>query len=118
MEKEKKEVVGSTLTTEKIKLRFKNQFDLVTYAIRLAENMIKTGRDPRVETNSKNRAMQILAEIDSGKDHFDEIVPELKANVFVSNKEVFSKEHSFHEPLEQSHGKGSEKRKARKLFTE
>ena len=53
--------------------KFKSNFDLVNYAISLAENMIKTGRDARVKSDVQNRAMLILEEIREGKDHFDEI---------------------------------------------
>jgi DNA-directed RNA polymerase omega subunit len=61
------------LTNEDLRNKFKSSFDLVTYAIRLAENMIKTGRDARVKSDVQNRAMLILEEIHQGKDQFDEI---------------------------------------------
>ena len=80
MDKDKKESFITSLTTEKIKTRFKSQFDLVGYAIRLAENMIRTGREPRVKDDVQNKAMLILAEISQGKDQFDEIVPEQENN--------------------------------------
>ncbi len=63
----------ATFTNEDLTKRFKNNFDLVNYAISLAENMIKTGRDARVKTDTQNRAMQILEEIHQGEDQFDEI---------------------------------------------
>lgn len=61
------------LTNEKIRKKFKSQFDLVNYAIKLAENMIRTGRDCRVKTDSQSRALQVLSEIMQDKDQFDEI---------------------------------------------
>lgn len=61
------------LTNEELRKNFKNQFELVNYAIKLAENMIKTGRDARVKGETQNRAMQILDEITYGKDIFEEI---------------------------------------------
>ncbi|MBA3816900.1 MAG: hypothetical protein H0X29_10365 [Parachlamydiaceae bacterium] len=61
------------LTNEKVRKKFKSQFDLVNYAIKLAENMIRTGRDCRVKIDSQNRALQILTEIIHDKDQFDEI---------------------------------------------
>ncbi len=61
------------LTNEEIIKKFKSSFDLVSYAISLAENMIKTGRDARVKSEIQNRAMLILEEIHEGKDQFDEI---------------------------------------------
>lgn len=61
------------ITNEVINKKFKNQFDLVNYAIALAENMLKTGRDARIKSVTQNRAMQIYEEIVTGKDQFDEI---------------------------------------------
>lgn len=61
------------LTNEETLKKFKSSFELVNYAIKLAENMIKTGRDSRVKSDVQNRAMLILEEIHEGKDHFDEI---------------------------------------------
>jgi DNA-directed RNA polymerase subunit omega len=60
-------------TNENLSKKFKNNFELVNYAIQLAENMIKTGRDTRVRSDLQNRAMLILEEINEGKDQFDEI---------------------------------------------
>lgn len=61
------------LTNEEMRRKFKSSFDLVNYAIQLAENMIKTGREARVKSEIQNRAMLILEEIHEGKDQFDEI---------------------------------------------
>ena len=61
------------LTNEETIKKFKSSFELVNYAIKLAENMIHTGRDARVKSDVQNRAMLILEEIHEGKDHFDEI---------------------------------------------
>ncbi len=61
------------LTNEEVRGKFKSSFDLVNYAIQLAENMIKTGREARVKSEVQNRAMLILEEIQEGKDQFDEI---------------------------------------------
>lgn len=72
------------LTNEEIRKKFKSQFELVNYAIRLAENMIKTGRDARVKTDAQNRSIQVLEEILLGKDQFDEIVePVMEINIAV-----------------------------------
>jgi len=62
------------LTNEKVSKRFNSQFELVTYAIKLAANMIQSGRESRVKIDSQNRAMQILNEILNNKDQFDEII--------------------------------------------
>jgi hypothetical protein len=61
------------ITNEDLRKKFKSQFELVKYAISLAENMILTGREPRAKIEGQNRAMQILEEIVTGKDKFDEI---------------------------------------------
>lgn len=63
-------------TNEVLRKKFKNQFDLVKHAIEVAENMILTGREPRVKTDTQNRAMQVLAEITAGKDQLVPIIPE------------------------------------------
>ncbi len=61
------------LTNEKLRLRVKSQFELVNHAIKLAENMIRSGRDARVKMECQNRALQIIAEIDEGRDQFEVI---------------------------------------------
>jgi DNA-directed RNA polymerase subunit omega len=61
------------LTNEGMIEGYSSIFELVNYAIKLAENMIKTGRDARVKSDVQNRAMLILDEIREGKDYFDEI---------------------------------------------
>lgn len=69
-----KKVQKLHLTNEDLSKKFRNNFELVNYAIKLAENMIRTGRDARVKSDVQNRAMLVLEEIGEGKDHFDEIV--------------------------------------------
>ncbi len=70
----------SYLTNELMRKKFSSQFELVNYAIKLAANMIHTGREEaRVKIDSQNRAMQILSEILNGKDRFDEIIIEVAA---------------------------------------
>jgi|GEM_PF-2209669 len=71
---EKKEKMR--LTNEEVTKKFKSSFDLVNYAITLAENMIQTGRETRVKSDVQNRAMLVLEEIHQGKDHLDEIETE------------------------------------------
>lgn len=70
------------LTNEKLSKKFVNQFELVNYAIRLADNMIKSGRAPRVKVDVDNPVIQVLAEIEQGKDYLEEIAdivqPEIK----------------------------------------
>lgn len=64
------------LTNEKLRNKFANQFELVSYAIRLADNMIKTGRTPRVQIGSQNACLNVLAEIAQGKDVLEELLDE------------------------------------------
>ncbi|QLH35519.1 MAG: hypothetical protein HWD61_04675 [Parachlamydiaceae bacterium] len=66
-------------TNEVLRKKFKNQFELVSYAISLAENMIITGREARVKTDIQNPAMQVLAEIAAGKDQFEPVIQAEKA---------------------------------------
>lgn len=64
---EKKE----SLTNESIRKKFKSQFELVNYAIKLSEQMIQSGRAPLVLTESENPAVIIIEEIGEEKDKFD-----------------------------------------------
>lgn len=63
-----------SLTNEKLLNKFINQFELVNYAIKLAENMIRTGRAPRVRTDTQNSSLNVLAELTAGKDVLEEII--------------------------------------------
>jgi hypothetical protein len=69
--------IRDRLTNEELSKKCKNQFELVNYAIRLAENIIKTGREPQPGNDAQNRAVQVLDEIRSGTDHLEEI-PEVQ----------------------------------------
>lgn len=72
---EKKDV----FTNENLSKKFKNNFELVNYAIKLAENMIESGREPRVKSDVQNRAMLVLQEIREEKDEFVVITEQVKA---------------------------------------
>ena len=61
-----------SLTNEIISKRFENQFDLVNYAIGIAQEMIHSGRGPRVKTDTENPALQVIEEIIAGKDIFED----------------------------------------------
>lgn len=65
------------LTTEALSKRFISPFDLVNYAIRLAENAIKTGRAMRVTSDSQNLAQELLLEIVHNRDTFEEVIDEV-----------------------------------------
>lgn len=97
------------LTNEKIRKKFTSQFELVNYAIKLAENMIHTGRDPRVKIDSQNRSLQVLSEILCDKDRFDEIV---SVETEIEAPEPKRYEGSAHSE------KSSERKRSRKVFSE
>lgn len=106
------------LTTEEIKKKFKSQFDLVNYAIRLAENMIKTGRDPRVKLEVQNRAMNILAEINEGKDRLDDIPAEPEAEEEIVEIDAASFKNVESKKSMRSTQKMPMTKKGRKILTE
>lgn len=99
------------ITNEKISKRFASQFELVNYAIKLAENMIYTGRDPRVKTDSQNRSLQVVSEISCNKDRIDEII-EVEPNGYV--EEYVRVEEHTHKSSE----KGAEKKKNRRILVD
>lgn len=120
----RKEHYRDSLTNEKIIKKFISQFDLVNYAIRLAENMIHTGRDPRVKVESQSRAMQILGEIALGKDVFDELPP---ASTYGAGDVQHDNRYSTREPREareprESRDEGfslkAEKKRSKRSLTE
>ena len=61
-------------TNEMLKKRFDNNFELVNYAITLAENMLQTRREARLKLPIKNPAYVVLEEIAQGKDYLDEVI--------------------------------------------
>lgn len=65
------------LTIESVAKKYDSQFEMVNHAIRLITNMIHTHRPARVKTASKNPAAQVIAEMRAGKDHLEEIKPEV-----------------------------------------
>ena len=67
------------LTNEHISKRFKSQFDLVNHAIGLAAYLIRAGHEAR-SIHDDNLVLDVLEDIQYGRDQFMEIVP-LKAEV-------------------------------------
>lgn len=108
------------LTNEKVRKKFTSQFDLVNYAIKLATNMIMTGRDSRVKIDSQNRAMQVISEILNGKDQFDEIIvrEEEPANGAVYRNQSREKHSGREEDERDAAPKLKERKKARKILVE
>ena len=70
-----------SLTNEKLGKKFTNPFDLINYAIGIAKDMMVTGRDPRVKTDIRNRAVQVLMEIEQGKEKLEEVEAAPEAEV-------------------------------------
>jgi len=58
----------STLTNEGLKKEFDSQFEMVNYLIFQAQGMISSGRGPRVQSQSDNVAVNVVAEVVEGKD--------------------------------------------------
>lgn len=61
------------LTNERLRNMFENQFELVNYAIKLAEHFISSGKEPFANQNNQNLASKILRLIVSGKDRYREV---------------------------------------------
>lgn len=70
--------IEKMLTTEALRKKKPDMsvFDLVSFAIHRAQDMIVKGRDGYVKTESQSRATQILAEIANGKEFLDEFEDE------------------------------------------
>ncbi len=100
------------LTNEKVCKKFKSQFDLVNYAIRLATNMIGTGRESRVNVGSQNRALQVLGEIIQDKDRFDEIIAPAES----ASSE--GRHYTNHEEHAAVAAKTTERKKSRKILAD
>ena len=98
------------LTNESIRKKFKSQFELVNYAIKLSEQMIHSGRTPMVDTESENTAVVIIEEINEGKDTFDE-------HILVS-KEIIAEPESLKNAVEATPApaKATEKKKTRRIL--
>lgn len=98
------------LTNESIRKKFKSQFDLVSYAIKLAEQYIQSGRSPYVTVDNQNTAVVIIEEIEEGKDQLEEIqkVPE----------KIISEPQPSNNPETQTQpsAKPTERKKTRRIF--
>jgi len=51
------------ITNEKLKKKFKSQFNLVNYAIKIADRRIKSGSESRIRADNQNLALSVLSEI-------------------------------------------------------
>lgn len=71
-----KEHLKDHITNEELGKKFNSQFELVNYAMKLAENMILTGRRalPYGSPDALNPATAAIIEIATGTDRFDEII--------------------------------------------
>lgn len=94
------------ITKENIKQKFKSQFDLVNYSIKLAEQFMLSGRAPYTKIDSLNPANIIIDEVEEGKDKLEDIIV-VSSEVIVHPQEVEKA------PLIEKH---SEKKKTRRIF--
>lgn len=101
------------LTNETVKKKFKSQFELVGHAIKLAENMIKTGRGPRVKSESQNVAIHVLDEIKVGLDKFEDIPKDVNPAPEVSYTRPVEKRDSG---KNESNTKTAERKRTRKIL--
>ncbi|HRD56217.1 MAG TPA: hypothetical protein PLC42_07465 [Parachlamydiaceae bacterium] len=102
------------LTNEGVKKKFESQFKLVGHAIKLAENMIKTGRGPRLKSESQNVAVHVLDEIKAGVDKFEDIPKEPSVDYdFGNSKSLDKKEFAKNE-----NGKSQERKRTRKILVD
>jgi hypothetical protein len=69
------------LTNEQLLKRFKNQFELVRYAIKIAEHDIKSGKNAYALFDTDNVAFNVLSEIAAGQDSFVEEVEEKEEEI-------------------------------------
>jgi DNA-directed RNA polymerase subunit omega len=90
------------LTNEELLKKFKSQFDMVNHAINLAENMVRSGRGPRVKVDNQNPAVIIVEEITVGKDHFEPI-PVMEERPMPAFRDMPAREEKVH------HTKGKDK---------
>jgi hypothetical protein len=85
------------LTNEKLSKKFVSQFDLVNFAVHVAKDMIKSGRETRARKDIQNRAQQILEEITEDKVLLNDIDDEqqfekmrLHEQTFIEKKEMIN----------------------------
>ena len=91
------------LTNEFIREKFNNQFELVNYAIKLSEQMIRRGME------SENVAVDIIDDIVEGRDKFDES--------FLDSKEIIKEPQDLKKAMDSSQtGKPADKKKARRIL--
>ncbi|MCB1149375.1 MAG: hypothetical protein KDK48_04355 [Chlamydiia bacterium] len=77
------------LTNDSLKKKFDSQFELVNYLIKQARGMIRSGRAPRVNVDSDNTAVNVVAELVAGKDLLDD-EPSFDLDVNIEETEVFT----------------------------
>ncbi|MFA6915800.1 MAG: hypothetical protein WC222_05340 [Parachlamydiales bacterium] len=106
MDKNKHPDSKDRITSEFIKSKFTNQFDLVNHAIKLVENMIISGRSARVRIDSigLNPTSIILAEISENKDYLEDLLDD--------EDEEEAAPYRYSEPPAKSEGKKSSREKS------
>lgn len=76
------------LTNEEISKKFKNQFDMVNFAIKMATQKIKSGRPSRVKSDVENQVYQILEEIAAGKELLEDVIEAIEEAPPVANNKM------------------------------
>lgn len=99
------------LTNERLGGKFTNQFELVNYAIKLAENMVRSGRSPRIKSDIQNPAVIILEELIQGKDHLEDIGSKEVLKVEIAQLAIPMKEFEKKKPVKE---KETAKKKSKK----
>lgn len=102
------------LTKEAIRQKFKSQFDLVNYAIKLSKQFIHSGRAPRIRGDNKNPAVIIIGEIEEGKDQFDDIDSLQEETKEMKRAQEIIEEASFQKPAPPQK---TERKKPRRILT-
>lgn len=107
--------IKEPLTNESIRKKFKSQFELVNYAIKLADQLIRSGRSSRVHIDNQNPAIIIIEEIEEGKDKLEDIIVEAEKAAPVQSTSVSPKEMVSPPPAPAT--KTTERRKPRRILT-
>lgn len=89
------EKASSVFTNEKLSRRFKSPFELVNYAIHLAEDRIRAGRDIH-EISNENLVVSVVKDLVVGKEYLVPvfIVKEKIETVKVDRPHEFVKPHN------------------------
>lgn len=86
--KEPHEEILSFLTTEPLSKRFQSPFDLVNYAVRIAEQALQTRRPSMLHHPVPNLAQQVLLEIVNDQDLYIDVAMQKAKNEQIAREEA------------------------------